>query len=405
MTAERIRKVAELVVKQQLEGYQVAVVVSAMGHSTDELIALAQSVHSQPNLRELDMVMSTGEQLSAGLTALAIQALGCRAISLTGSQAGIATESEFGCARIENIDTCRVEEILSNGVIPVIAGFQGITSSGDITTLGRGGSDTTAIALAAAIHAQRCDIYSDVTGVFSADPRVVPDAQKFDQISPEQMLELANNGAQVLAARSVDIAIERCVPVRVRSTFAPDDVGTLVSKSVKNWEQVGVARDTSLACLSVYGAFGELDCKSKLKGKIERGIPRDWRHILTSQLIEYGVEFETGLRDGNPNRLTLAVSRNSARTTACLIDELVRAFGVLRVKIDQDVAKVSAIGEAMWCQKDHLVKALNEAQIPVQLVVRKDKRLSFFVQSVRGAEATATLHQALYGKKLAAQTA
>ena len=231
-TPERIMRCAHRVLEARSAGNRVAVVVSAMGHTTDELIELAAKVTPNPSPREMDMLMATGEQVSVALMAMALHSLGCDAVSLTGGQAGIDTDAAYRKARIARIDHDRLERILGAGGVPVVCGFQGVAPNGDITTLGRGGSETTAVALAAALDVAAdggtCEIYTDVDGVYTTDPNVCPTARKIDRISFEEMLELASLGAKVLQIRSVEIAMKYNVPIHVRTSFS-DAPGTMVT--------------------------------------------------------------------------------------------------------------------------------------------------------------------------------
>ena len=216
--AGRLCRAAALCIRERQKGRDVAMVVSAMGDTTDELLAMAYSVSSAPSARELDALLSTGENSGAALTAIALEALGQRAVSLTGWQSGVFTDSVHGDARITTLTAARVRAALAHGVVPVISGFQGIDSNGDVTTLGRGGSDTTAVALAAALRAENCDIYTDVPGIFTADPRLVPTAKLLGRIDSRDMLRLSYAGAQVLEKRSVELALEKGVELRLRSS-------------------------------------------------------------------------------------------------------------------------------------------------------------------------------------------
>ena len=216
--AEHLCRAAALCIRERQKGRDVAMVVSAMGDTTDELLAMAYSVSSAPSARELDALLSTGENSGAALTAIALEALGQRAVSLTGWQSGVFTDSVHGDARITTLTAARVRAALAHGVVPVISGFQGIDSNGDVTTLGRGGSDTTAVALAAALRAENCDIYTDVPGIFTADPRLVPTAKLLGRIDSRDMLRLSYAGAQVLEKRSVELALEKGVELRLRSS-------------------------------------------------------------------------------------------------------------------------------------------------------------------------------------------
>ena len=245
---QKIHNVAKAVIKEKNNGNDVVVVVSAMGHTTDHLIKLAKEVTNNPDSREMDMLLSTGEQVSIALLAMAIQSQGYKAVSMNGQQVGIVTECIHSKARIVDIKTEKLQQKIKEGNIIVVAGFQGVTPDGEITTLGRGGSDTSAVAIAAALKADRCDIYTDVEGVYATDPRIVPNIQKTDIISYEEMLELARVGANVLHPRSVETAKQFNVPLRVRSSFKLDNLGTLII-GVDNMEiykpVAGVAADSS----------------------------------------------------------------------------------------------------------------------------------------------------------------
>ena len=227
MDTQRILTAAGRAAGLARQGDQVVVVVSAQGHTTDQLVAQARELTEQPSPREMDAYLSTGEQMSAGLMAMAIQSLGCDAVSLTGWQAGLRTDETYGNARVQGLNNRRIEEALEQGKIVVVTGFQGVNDRGDITTLGRGGSDTTAVALAAFLKADLCQIYTDVDGVYDKDPRKHPDAVKYERIGYDAMLELARQGAQVLHDRSVELGKQYRVPIQVISSFRPGD-GTLV---------------------------------------------------------------------------------------------------------------------------------------------------------------------------------
>nr|MDQ2896240.1 aspartate kinase [Actinomycetota bacterium] len=274
-TAERIKHAARRIVAQRESGKRVVAVLSARGKTTDELIAMAEEVSPDPDRREMDMLLSTGERISCALCAMAINDLGHRAISLTGSQAGIVTDTSHTKARIIDVRAERISEALADELIVLVAGFQGVSTSRDVTTLGRGGSDTTAVALAAAIGAEVCEIYTDVAGVFSADPRIVPDARKLPQVSFEEMLEMAASGAKVLQLRSVEYARTHGVRIHCRSSFDPGP-GTFVLREDETMEHplitavthstdearitlVGVP-DRPGAAASIFTALAEANC-------------------------------------------------------------------------------------------------------------------------------------------------
>ncbi|MEK7733142.1 MAG: aspartate kinase, partial [Planctomycetota bacterium] len=238
--AERIKAAAKRIVDTYNAGNKVIVVVSARGQTTDELIDLAYEIMDNPSTREMDMLMSTGEQISIALVAMAIQAMGYPAVSFTGGQVGIVTDSSHTKARIKNINTQRMQKELDKGTIIIVAGFQGIDANENITTLGRGGSDTTAVALAAIMKADRCEIFTDVDGIYTADPRKVPHARKLDKVSYDEILELASLGAQVMHSRSIEFAKKYNVPLYVRSSFNTKE-GTLICKEVKEMENIVVS--------------------------------------------------------------------------------------------------------------------------------------------------------------------
>ena len=270
---ERIRNVAKRLIGIKQAGNDVVAVVSAMGKTTDELVGLAGALNEHPSPREMDMLLSTGEQVSMSLLAMAINARGYRSASFTGWQAGIATDGHFSFAKIEDVDAHRIREKLDQGAIVVVAGFQGVTADGDITTLGRGGSDTTAVALAWGLNADVCEIYSDVDGVYTADPRVAPRAKKLDQISYEDMLELSSSGAGVLQSRAVELARKYHVVIHSRSSFS-DAPGTLIKEADPSMEQAvitGVAHDTSEIKVTIRG----LDDQSGIAAQLFSALASD----------------------------------------------------------------------------------------------------------------------------------
>jgi aspartate kinase len=309
MTPERIRDAAQIVDKERASGKQIVVVVSAMGHTTDELIRLSEKVTALPDKLELDALMATGEQVSATLMSMALQALGRKSKSFNGRQIGILTDDRFGDARIKSMDTKILYDHINDGVIPVVTGFQGVTVTGETTTLGRGGSDTTAIALAAAMHAERCDIYTDVEGMYSADPRIVKTAVKLRTVSMSEMLELAKGGAQVLNARSVELARDRQVTVRVRSTFHPVDVGTLVTTDSDQMHNfTGVAVKSNLNCIEIYLQKLEMGVDRRLS--TFRLIRSKTKRDLLTLLSDAGIvsEIVDPIRP-NPFRILLLVEK------------------------------------------------------------------------------------------------
>ncbi len=336
--SQKIHNVAKAALREQKNGNQVVVVVSAMGHTTDYLVSLAKEVTDTPSPREMDMLLSTGEQVSIALLAMAIQAEGGKAISMNASQVGIITESVHGMARILDVKTEKIKNHLKKGKIVVIAGFQGITPDFEITTLGRGGSDTSAVAIAAALNADRCDIYTDVDGVYTADPRIVPLVQKLDQISYEEMLELARVGANVLHPRSVETAKQCGVLMRVRSSFNLDNVGTLIL-GVENMEiykpVAGTAADTSQVRIVLTHVSDKPGYAAKLFGKLAKN------NISVDMIIQ------SFARNDGTNDIAFTVHKNDKVLALKLCEQLRTDFNSGEIFVDEDIAKVSIVGAGM----------------------------------------------------------
>jgi len=331
-----VNKVAQKVISERKKGNDVVVVVSAMAGETDRLINLVKSITDEPNERDMDFVVSTGEQVSAGLLSIALNHMGYPAVALSGWQAGIKTDSAFTKARILTIDTDRIEEHLKRGEIVVITGFQGITDEGEITTLGRGGSDTSAVAVAAALGADRCDIYTDVDGVYTADPRVVPEARRIPVLSYEEMLELASLGAKVLQIRSVEFAMKYRVPLRVRSTFT-DDEGTLIKEEDETMERVivrGIAHNKNEARITVERVPDKPGIAAKLFDALaEANIPVD--------MIVQNVSVD-GFTD-----ISFTVEKNDAPKAERITKKVAEEIGARGVIKDDKIAKVSIVGLGM----------------------------------------------------------
>ena len=331
-----VNKVARKVIKEKEKGNDVVVVVSAMAGETDRLINLVKSITDEPNERDMDFVVSTGEQVSAGLLSIALNHMGYPAVALSGWQAGIKTDKAFTKARILEIDTDRIMKQLKDGKIVVITGFQGITDEGDITTLGRGGSDTSAVAIAAALKADRCDIYTDVDGVYTADPRIVPEAKRIPILSYEEMLELASLGAKVLQIRSVEFAMKYKVPLRVRSTFTEDE-GTLIKEEDETMERVvvrGIAHNKNEARITVERVPDKPGIAAKLFDALaEANIPVD--------MIVQNVSVD-GYTD-----ISFTVEKNDAPKAERITKEVAKEIGARGVIRDDRIAKVSIVGLGM----------------------------------------------------------
>jgi aspartate kinase len=368
-TPDRIRHVARRAVEA---GDRVCVVASAMGNTTDDLVELAGQVSPAPHARELDMLLSAGEQISIALLSMAIIDLGREAVSLTGAQAGIHTDTTHGRARIVDVRSERVAEALEAGKVVIVAGFQGVSPSQDTTTLGRGGSDTTAVALAAALNADVCEIYTDVEGVFTADPRIVPEAVKRHRLSYEEMLELAASGARVLAARSVEYARNNNVPLHVRSTFA-DTAGTWVQEETGMEQAVisGIAHDTSEAKITIR----EVPDQPGIAAAIFRPLANAGVNV---DMIVQNVSAK-GHTD-----VSFTVPKSDLATTEPVLADIARAVGGQDVTTDTDVAKISLVGAGM---KTHpgvaadMFDALAEAGINIEIISTSTIRISCLIRA------------------------
>lgn len=339
---ERIQKVAQRLIEKKLAGDDVVAVVSAMGKTTDELVGLAAALNSAPSKREMDMLLSTGEQVSMSLLAMAIQARGYQAISFTGWQAGIQTDDDFSRAKIEDIHAERIAQALETGAIVVVAGFQGLSEDGNITTLGRGGSDTTAVALAHGIHADVCEIYSDVEGIYSADPRVAPRARKLDVISYDDMLELSSAGAGVLQSRAVEFARKYNVVIHSRSAFS-DAEGTLIKEVDPSMEQAvisGVAHDTSEMKITLRGLSDETGTAAKVFS------------ALAANKVSVDMIIQNAVSNGSAN-ITFTFPSSQKDLALEVIDNIKDQLGISEVILSEDIAKVSLVGTGMksesWC--------------------------------------------------------
>ncbi len=382
--AERIKAVADRVARAREAGHDVVVVVSAMGDTTDDLLALANRITPRPEPRELDMLLTAGERIAMSLLAIAINARGCRAASYTGSQAGIITDTQHGRARIVEIRPKRIQESLEAGNVVIVAGFQGLSTNFDITTLGRGGSDTTAVALAAALGAEVCEIYSDVSGVFTADPRVVPGARKIERISHAEMLELAAAGAKVLQLRSVEYARRNDVSVHVRSAFV-DEPGTWVVEEEPNMEQAivsGVALDQD-------------EAKVTLEEVPDRpGIAASIFKAVAAEGINVDMIVQNVSHDGKTD-VSFTVPRDDLARLEAILAAVIQHVGAFRFATDADVAKVSLVGAGM---KTHpgvaadMFDALASEGINIQMISTSSIRISCIVRASDADRAVAAVH-------------
>lgn len=382
---ERIRRVAKRVVDLKDEGHDVVVVVSAMGDTTDELIELVKKITDNPPQREMDMLLSTGEQVSISLLAMAINNLGKKVISLTGAQVGIRTDNVHSKARIVDVDTERMRQELEAGNILVVAGFQGINDANDITTLGRGGSDTTAVALAAALKADVCEIFTDVDGVYTTDPRVVPEARKLEYITYDEMLELAHLGAQVLHPRSVECAKLYGIPIHVRSSFN-HNLGTIV-KEVEDMEKAmvvtGVAHDLNVAKIGLF----DVPDKPGIAWQIFRA--------LAGENINVDMIIQSAMRD-NINDISFTVTRTDLRRTLEVIEEIKDEVGIKGYTHDEDVAKVSIVGAGMVTNPgvaSLMFEALAREEINLEMITTSEIKISCIVKANLAEKAVRALHK------------
>lgn len=381
---ERIKKVAERIKMAVEQGHEVAVIVSARSGVTNELLARAKSVCAEPSERELDMLLSVGEQETIALTAMALHGLGVEAVSLTGAQAGIQTDGGHTKARIRTIDASQVEEQLESGKVVIVAGFQGIGEDGHIMTLGRGGSDLSAIAIAAAINADKCEIYTDVDGVYTADPRIVTAAQKLDEISYDEMLELASSGSKVMQSRSVEFAEKHGVIFEVRSSFNFNR-GTIVKAEVPHMEKVvvrGVAVDKDQAKIIVSNISDTPGSAAQV-----------FRALAEAEIVVDMIVQNAG-RNGVAN-LTFTVPEGDTRRAEKALAPVLDAVGGGHVAVHDNVAKLSVVGVGM---KTHsgvaadLFQGLADAEINIDLITTSEIKISVVVALDRVDEAARISH-------------
>ncbi len=383
---ERIQNVAKRCLAAQRAGNKVVVIVSAMSGETNRLLGLAHALTAVPNAREMDAIAATGEQVAAGLTALAIEAEGGRARSLLGHQVKVLTDGAFTKARIRTIDHSKIQATLEAGEIAVVAGFQGVDDDGNITTLGRGGSDTSAVAIAAAIGADACEIFTDVDGVYTTDPNICPSARKIDRISYEEMLELASLGAKVLQIRSVEIAMKYKVPVHVRSSFN-ETPGTWVTSEDKSLEDVvvaGVAYDKNDARVHLVGVLDKPGVVAEVFAAIAE------KNVSVDMIIQNATSNSEGRAD-----VTFTVSRTDLVRAKPFIEEVASKVGASAVKYDEDIVKVSIVGLGMRSHAGvaaKMFKLLADEGINIQAISTSEIKVSCIVHQKYTELAVRTLH-------------
>jgi aspartate kinase len=387
--SERMRHVAKVITDTYKRGADVVVVLSAQGDTTDELEAKALELNPKPSRREMDALLSCGESISIALMAMAIEAAGCPAISLTGRQAGISTDSSHTNARIKRIDTERMRRELEKRHIVLVAGFQGVNRFDDVTTLGRGGSNTSAVAVAAALGADLCQNFTDVDGVYTADPRIVPSARKLAEITYDEMLELASLGANVLQNRSVEMAKRFNVPLEVLSSFTPDVPGTLVKEmlTVENIQVSGVARDNNTARLSLV----------RLQDK--PGVAAKVFSLLAREKINVDIILQSIGRDDTKD-ISFTVGAKCLDRAREVLTENREAIGFSELLIADNISKVSAVGAGMVNNPGvaaRMFEALSAAGINIQMISTSEIKVSVLVDREDSDRAVRVIHEAFFG--------
>ena len=384
---DRIFNVARIVANTHRAGNDVVVVVSAQGDTTDDLIAKAAEITHDPSAREMDMLLATGEQISIALLAMALNSIGCNAISLTGWQAGFRTDRAYTKARISRLECERISSELERNRVVVVAGFQGMNKLDDITTLGRGGSDTSAVAIAAALHADRCQIFTDVEGVYTADPRKVPNARKLEEISFDEMLELATLGAQVLNNRSVELAKKYSVPLEVLSSLNPIP-GTIVKEVTNDMEGMlikGVAKDADISVISVMNVPDVPGMSFKLFG------------LLAQRKINVDVILQSTGRDGNKD-VSFTVPSSDAETAVKVLQENKARFGGGDISVNNDCAKVSIVGAGMQSHSgvaSSMFEALANNDINIHMISTSEIKISVIIDKKDTDLAVRAIHDML----------
>lgn len=386
-TPEKMFGIVDRVLRNKKEGDKIVIVVSAMGDTTDDLVALAKQITTKPYGREMDMLLSTGEQQSIALMAMAFEAKGHPAMSLTGPQAGIKTTTAYNKGRILDIDPIRVNEALEEGKIVIVAGFQGYTEEGDITTLGRGGSDTTAVALAGAMNADVCEIFTDVDGVYSTDPRVAPTAIKIKEITYGEMLEMARLGAGVMQPRAVEMGSRYGVPIHVRSTFSEDE-GTMIQEelSVEYRDKVvtGVTDDDTAAKVALIDVVNKPGVAHSLFKKLAD------ENIVVDMIVQ-------SIRQGNEAKtdIVFTIAQDDVPQAKEVLETLRESLEVADILIDENVAKVSIVGAGMLGKPGvaaDMFGILGQAGINIEIISTSEISISCLIQQDRVKEAVQAIH-------------
>ncbi|URQ67015.1 aspartate kinase [SAR86 cluster bacterium] len=384
--AERIEAVADNIESEILMGNKVTVVLSAMGDSTDELIKLAKEINPEPDLREYDALVSTGEQISVALLAMALLKRGIKGKSYTAYQLGIKTNSSHSRARILDVEVSKITSELNEGFVPVITGFQGMNESGDITTLGRGGSDTTGVALAAALDADECQIYTDVDGIFTTDPRVYDKARLLKEVSFEEMLELSSSGAKVLQLRAVEYASKFNLPIRVLSSFN-DGEGTLVQEEKNIMER------------PIVSGISSIDSEAKLTIRGVPDIPGVAAKIL-SPISDAGIEVDVIVQNigaDNTTDFTFTVNKDDTKQAEEILKKTSTTLGGGLIDVDDDIAKISVVGRGMRAHAgvaSKMFQALAKSEINISMITTSEIKISVVIKKSEMTKAVAALHDA-----------
>ncbi len=386
--AKRIKNVAAIIAENFLYGHEVVVVLSAQGDTTDDLLAKAAELNANPSKRELDMLLTTGEQQSVALMAMCLESMGLPVVSLTAWQIGLRTNTDYGAARIRRIETERLRRELDKKRVVLVAGFQGVNMFDDYTTLGRGGSDTTAVALAAALHADRCQIYTDVEGVYTTDPRKVPAARKLDEITYDEMMELASMGAQVLMNRSVQLAKRYGVELEVLSSLvrAP---GTKVKEVVKRMEEMkitGIAKDEKMARVTVQDVSDKPGSAFRVLNAVSRA------GINVDMIIQANSRADT-------NDISFVVAEGDAEPARKALEEYREAIGFDHVSVDTSIARISVVGAAMMSSvgiASLVFEALNDEHINIQMINTSEIKISCVIDAASADRAVAAIHRKFF---------
>lgn len=386
---ERMKSVAKTVIKEKEAGNDVVVVVSAMGHTTDGLLKMASDINSEPSSRELDMLLSTGEGVSIALLTMAIQAQGYEAVSMNAFQVGILTEKKHSKARIMEIKTEKLQKNIIEGKIVVVAGFQGVTEDGEITTLGRGGSDTSAVAIAAALDADRCDIYTDVEGVYTTDPRMVPNASKLKEVSYDEMLELAHVGANVLHPRSVETAKQFNVPIRVRSSFNACDEGTLI-RGIEEMEICKIVTGVALDLSKLRIVVGDVPDEPGVAAKLFCTLARE--NISVDMIIQSYARLHN-----NTNDIAFTINRSDLNKAMAVMDEIKDSIKSDKIYVNDNIAKVSIVGAGMIDRPGVAAKMFEtfaNLDINIKMISTSEVKISCLIDADKAELALKKLHEA-----------